>query len=654
MRNLSFNHISLLTVLICMISATASYGQYVYDYKKSADNYFTKGDYYSAAAYYEKYLGKDQPLQGRTAKPYVVQKETGKKAQQSSLAITYRLAECYRLLNDYPNAEKWYAEVLKTGADEYPDALYWYGVSLRANGKYAVAQQQFEKYLKSGKSQYAAQAEKELNNCRFIMQQLKRSDARLYTVSRMPAPVNAEGASYAASWNNNAWLFTSTRPDSLSGKNSNPFRNALYTAQTGEMPGKPEKLDIPAAAGAEQGVACISADGNRLYLTRWVKKEGHNLAAIYVSEKKESSWTEPVKLNEQVNVEGYSSQQPFITNDGKYLLFSSDRPGGKGKLDLWYVPLTAGGEPGEAVNFGGYVNSSEDEQSPFYQQKTGTLVFASNGRVGMGGFDLYSSKGAFDSGWQEPQNLGYPVNSSKDDLYFFNSEDRALLKDAVISSDRSSACCLELFSVSKQEKKYITGIIADSRTQQPLEGVSIQLTGNGNPGTAKRTGADGKYLFELEEFIPLQLSASKDAYRTGTLSINKPLDTEADTLYAGTLSLVLAEPSAGNPEELKVYFDFNKYQLLPETVDALDSIAALLNRERMLGLEITGYTDKTGSVKYNLKLSGERAEACKDYLLQKGISAARLQATGKGKCCTTGDDAKDRRVEFRILLLKNK
>src|SRR5207248_10804043 len=115
------------------------------------------------------------------------------------------------------------------------------------------------------------------------------------------------------------------------------------------------------------------------------------------STKTNGQWSEPVKLGNDINTEGYSSQQPFVTWDDKYLLFASDKPGGSGKFDLWYAPLNADGQPGKAVNMGKGINSKEDDQTPFYSQQTSTLVFASKGRVGMGGYDLYSSKGSIGS-----------------------------------------------------------------------------------------------------------------------------------------------------------------------------------------------------------------------------------------------------------------
>jgi outer membrane protein OmpA-like peptidoglycan-associated protein len=136
--------------------------------------------------------------------------------------------------------------------------------------------------------------------------------------------------------------------------------------------------------------------------------------------------------------------------DGKTLLFASDKPGGSGGFDLWYAVLDANGKPEKVVNLGSTINTPSDEQAPFYHEASGTLVFSCNGRVGMGGFDFFYSKGTIDA-WGEPVNFGYPVNSIKDDIYFTSQGSaKNMLENVLLSSDRSAECCLELFTLKKK------------------------------------------------------------------------------------------------------------------------------------------------------------------------------------------------------------
>jgi outer membrane protein OmpA-like peptidoglycan-associated protein len=176
---------------------------------------------------------------------------------------------------------------------------------------------------------------------------------------------------------------------------------------------------------------------------------GKKSSAIYTSKKQDRAWAEPVLLDTLVNTPGYNAQQPYLLADGKTLLFASDKPGGNGGFDLWYAILDANGKPEKAANLGNTINTINDEQAPYYHAASGTLVFSCNGRVGMGGFDFFYSKGAIDA-FAIPENFGYPVNSIKDDLYFTSrGNEKNILEDVLLSSDRSAECCLEIFSLKK-------------------------------------------------------------------------------------------------------------------------------------------------------------------------------------------------------------
>lgn len=627
------------------------YGQYVNDYKKSADVYYQKADFYSASIYYEKYLEQGVESSGKTIKPYFISKNASRRKLNNSgnkAEIIYRLAESYRQINNYKEAEKWYLQLKSLDSGAYPDFNYWYGVSLRANGKYEDSKVQLEQYTKSGSGNYQAQAQQELKNIKFINSQITSKESTLFKVNKEASINNTTGANYAASWNNNTLTFTSTRKDNLAEEKS--FNNALYQAkQTSTGNTIIEKITVPTVKDKEQGVAVFNSSGTKLFLTRWSKKNGVNQAAIYVSENKNGNWQTPVLMPEQVNVEGYSSQQPFITKDDRYLIFSSNRPGGLGQYDLWLCPLDTDGKLGEAVNLGNIINSPLDEQSPFYHQSTSTLIFASNGRIGMGGFDLYQSKGTLNGILSEPINMGYPVNSIKDDLYFSSKETPYLLAEATISSDRLSECCLELFSVNKSYKKYVIGSVTDIQNNAISDvNVSLKNAETELPIIVK-TDENGQYLIELDNFSPLLLTAIKEGFKNATLNIYKPLTDDLDTLYNPVIALT---PQVAPSKERLAYFGFDKYDLSDEAKAILDKISSLMLQEQSLALEITGYADYVGTDAYNLKLSKNRANACKQYLLSKGIDENRLSADGKGKCCVSGNPEKDRKVAFRLLLLE--
>ena len=678
---------ALVAVAALLLCCTLTMAQYVADYKRSADRFYAKGEWYSAAQYYEKYLEQQVEPSPKGYEPYTVLPTTAKKKNKEQVKddgkaaadnneITYRIAECYRQLNDYGKAEPHYAKAASSDKVKYPLAAYWYAVCLRANAKYAEAEKQFSGFLKSytAKDSYAAQARVELANLPFIQAQLARKDLDLFKVGRLGGAANGAGANYAAAHLDGALVFTSSRADSsvLSSKNRNPFANNLYKlASSG---GTAAKLGLPAAEGYEQGVASFTADGRRMYLTRWGKVDGKNVPAIYLSVRKDSVWGEPVKLGTNVNADGHGSKQPFVAADGSFLLYSSDRDGGMGKFDIWYAPLNSDGEPGSFVNLGRNINTKEDEEAPFWSAGTGSLVFASNGRTGMGGLDLYESKGSLPATFGEATDLGYPVNSIKDDSYFTNAGGPRLLQGATISTDRASACCLELFSVDRTYRKFVTGTVTDCRTNLPLEGATVRVTAGSRAVATQNTDAGGRYFFEVKAFGAMQLDASKGEYSNGSLAFSGPAGGAADTLVNTVVCLVPIEKVVPmdtavpvtvtpGPGEQVALFDFAKYSLRKETATVLDTLAGILQRERGLGLEITGYTDAQGTVEYNLHLSQQRADACRGYLISRGVAAARLKATGRGECCPVkpdtinGSDNPDgrqanRRVEFKIMLIR--
>ena len=637
--------------------------------------FFNQGNSYAAAVYYEKYLQASTAENDQQFKPYFAKKNDSPSpinippvARKKAI---YNLAESYRVLNDYTNAEKWYNEVLtQDGADQFPLGQYWYGITLRANNKPEAAGNAFLSFLSTYKEndEFAKSAKMEIANFPYVQTQTQRSDSGLYKINI--SPINGKGATYAAAVSNNILYFSSTRPDTTIklSKEESPYVNNIYqTSFTEGKPGTADKLSLTNPRGYEQGTTTFSASGSRIFFTRWQKINNANISAIYTSEKQGDKWSEPVKLLAEINEEGFSSKEPFVTSDG-HLLFSSNRPGGIGKFDLWAATIDSNGSvTGQAKNLGETINTTHDDQCPFYHPTTNTLVFASNGRIGMGGFDLYTSKGTIDGGWQPAINPGYPINSVKDDLYFTTTNNNSLLKNAFISSDRNSSCCLELFNLDKEYKKYISGNVVNCKTNVPVADALIQVmdSAKGRVLFTQLTDASGKYVFDITDISrPLQFAAEKQGYTSSKIAGAKT-GIETDT---ATNDLLCLTPIENNPEPGKIsfspmllHFDFDKSNIRSDAAVVLDSLAAVMQREPGMSVEIGGYTDGKGAESYNLNLSDERAEACYNYLTRyKNINPKRFLKKAYGACCHVAkeltEDGKDnpegrqlnRRAEFRI------
>jgi len=663
----------ILFVTTALFLAATGKSQFVYDYLKGADDYFMKGDYASAAEYYEKSLGTGKDAGKKEFSPYTpqnVSKKSGKTGTTRELAI-YRLAECYPMLNYPAKAAPYYKQAMEISKKDFPLAEYYYASQLRALGKYPEAQQYFTSFLSgySTNDEYRKNADRELKNLQFIQEQLRKKDLKYYTVSKAPAELNTTGASYAPAWiDANTLLFTSTRPVDTAAK-TKLYTNRVYQAvYTGSSLNSISKANLPEEKNMQQGVVSITPDGNTLFLTRWINSGDKKTSAIYSSSKTSDGWSAPVKLDESVNAAGANAQQPFVTTDGKYLLFSSNKTGGRGGYDLWYAPLQ-NGQPGSSQNMGSVINTPDDEQAPSYHEASQSLVFSSNGRVGMGGFDFFQSKGNFGN-WAEPVNLGYPVNSIKDDIYFVSrGSAKNILENVMLSSDRDAACCLELFALKKiMMAKQISGTVLACDTKQPVPGATVNFINPADNSTVmtKVTGADGSYSLVLDEFQPLKAVASSPGYVEATLSFNAPGDAESITLQNPSMCLdKVFPPPVGTVETIdNIYFEFDKADLKEESHPALDRLAEKLVKNPATVLEISGHTDSKGNDSYNMTLSDARAKACVDYLVSKGVAPEQLVPKGYGETLplapNQNDDgsdnpegrAKNRRTEFKVLETK--
>jgi OOP family OmpA-OmpF porin len=661
--------------LVSLVSLSVS-AQVIYDYLKAADTYFSKGDYNSAAVYYEKYLGTGKTkIKGDEYDPYTVKSLT----KQQKIAVSnkqqsiYKLAECYRHLNYPSKSEPYYAQATKFDSSLFPMANYWHGKALRALEKYAEAETAFNQYiaLNASGGKQVEDAKREIKNLQFIQQQLVRKDLALYKVEKASV-TNSEGANYApVKVNANTVWFTSTRKDSVAAKN-NVHNNKVYVASyTDGVLNTIKKANLP-ESNQHQGVVSVTPDGNTVYLTRWTIANGKKAAQIYTSKKTGDSWSEPALLDNSINADGASTQQPFIMPNGKQMLYSSDRKDGLGGFDIWSVDLDAAGMPlsGTSRNLGAPINTMYDEQAPYYHVPTANLVFASNGNVGMGGYDLFQSKGTIGN-WSTPENLGYPLNSVKDDIYFTsNGNAKNILGDVLFSSDRGSECCLEMYSLSKiRPLKQISGVVVDCETKQPLSGVNVAVVNNNKSTVFKQTtDSKGSYAFTATDFEDYTTSGSLTGYTANQISTSAISD---DAIINQSLNVLCLTKIKDTPVYIppvdtvvvmdNIYFEFNKATLLKESYEAIDNqIIAMMNKYSTMVVEVGGHTDSQGAEDYNLKLSQARAESVKNYLISKGIAPERIEAKGYGESkpvapnTLNGKDnpegrKKNRRTEFKVL-----
>ncbi len=529
---------------------------------KQADKYYQDSSYYNAILNYEIYLGMRTapalyaPYTNNKKKKLLEFEEVNVNKRDAD-KVFYNLGQSYRMLNDYESAEKWYSKVASTGSNKFPQTRLWRAQCLRALGHYQAAEKEFKRVIKDndkadGNKQSVAIANTELNNITYIRLQTETRKPPAYAVHKLKGDFNqTEGAYSPVIVNDSTLLFTSARIVDTVNQFSkiNPHMNHLFNTpfnvNRDSVIGKAAIVKFPSRTASNEGTPTVSPSGGTLYFTRWETNGGRTNSAIYVSKKKnDTTWEEPVKLDEKINKPGYNSNQPFLTDDGKYLLYASDRPDGAGKYDIWASAIDTGGNTTEPFNLVN-INTKEDDKAPFYHTNSKTLVFSSNGRVGMGGFDLYSATGDLTS-LSTPVNMGAPINSVKDDNYFFSASKDTLMKKAYVSSDRQSQCCLEIFSVQRLPKKIfkqkIDGLISDCKTGSPIPYSTITI--NNWVDTTRDikmvTGTDGLFLINLTDSTS-GLTIKRKGYNDRVQAFKYDQELYADTTYLIELCLTKAK-----------------------------------------------------------------------------------------------------------------
>lgn len=422
--------------------------------------------------------------------------------------------------------------------------------------------------------------------------------------------------------------------------------------------GPPSELSGTINTTNNEGTCTVSADGRMLVFTACNRFDGYGNCDLYFSQKKDENWSVPQNLGASVNTR-YWESQPSLSADGKVLYFASDRPGGVGQRDIWKTERIGTSKWSTPVNLGNSINSTNQEEAPFIHANGNTLFFSSNRSPGMGGYDIYLSK-AIDTTWSHPVNLGYPVNTSADQVGLTISSDgrTAYYTDDQIGKEGGRAL-LYSFEVPDTLRKlftptrYVKGIITNNQTKQPLE-ASIELF-DLNSGKKisefESQPKSGEFLFILNQESDYALYVTKNGYlfKSKTFTLN-------DTAFSSELNIGLEAVQKNRVESLRnIFFPTGDFTLDRKSQVELEKLVTFLAINKEIKIEISGHTDDIGSDKDNLTLSQKRADAVTDFLKQKGIGPDRLTSKGYGETKpqvpnTTDDNRKiNRRIEWRIL-----
>ncbi|UFH53281.1 OmpA family protein [Spirosoma sp. KNUC1025] len=438
----------------------------------------------------------------------------------------------------------------------------------------------------------------------------------------------------------------------------------LMTATfNGETWSPPVSLASSINTPENEGTASLSADGYMLVFTACQGRKGYGSCDLYVSRKTGTEWSAPENLGPTINTRFYESQ-PALSADGRQLYFVSDRPGGKGHRDIWRSEFGQDGTWSEPVNLGEPVNTSLNEASPFIHPNGQSLFFASDGHVGMGGYDLFVADNG-PSGWSMPTNLGYPINNSEDQASLFVSANgkRAYYsyeeqKDGI--SQKSRLYTFDLPEPLRDRVKpvsYLKGIVADAKTQKPLA-ATVELIDLKTNQVVSRVQADsqtGQYTAVLPSGGEYALYVSVPGYLFKSLSFDYTQKTIGDGLSLRVPLEPVISGSTANETLNNLFFETGRYDLAEKSRTELDRLAAFLQTNPTVTIEIAGHTDDVGDAAANLTLSQKRAQAVVAYLTKAGITPNRIRAVGYGKTRPLAPNTSDenrrlnRRIQWRVI-----
>lgn len=415
-----------------------------------------------------------------------------------------------------------------------------------------------------------------------------------------------------------------------------------------------------------EGAPTISPDGKyvifticELYGMYGQDKEGFGSCDLFVSVRQGKEWSKPVNMGRTINSKHWETQ-PCFASDGKTLYFirgmyNQER---QKSSDIYFTELI-NGKWSQAQPLPFNINTDQNEESVFIHPDNQTLYFSSEGHVGMGKMDIFMSKRKADGGWEDPVNVGYPINTSDHENSFFVSADGSY---AVIASNRDGGYGgLDLYKFELPEAlrpnpvTYLAGTIKDADNKLPLQ-ANFKLMDLTTGDTVVQSFSDqknGSFLVVLPSGKNYALIAEKDGYLYH--SEHFALET-ADERNTYTKHILLEPIKAGKSVVLKnVFFDTDRFELKAASQTELNKLAQLMKEKKEMRIELSGHTDNQGNANANLVLSENRAKAVYEYLIANGIDANRMTYKGYGATKPIADNgtesgrAQNRRTEFMVL-----
>ena len=615
--------------------------------------------------------------------------------QTTDQGIIQRLANSYYFNGELKSALKWYEQLFIINENQDAEYLYRYAQSLKSAGDYRKSDEILQKF------NHKASAEKRADLIRSdknYLEDIKENSGRFQIAD---AGVNSRYSDYGSVVYNNKIVFTSARDTGGVVKSNFQWTNRsfsrLYTADL--MPdgsvGKPELLVKRKKDNFNESSPIFTKDGRTMYFTRNNFTDGKRrsndknvtLLKLYKAELIDNTWQNVKEL--PFNSDQYSTAHPALSVDEKTLYFASDMPGTLGQSDIYKVAINQDGTFGAPENLGPTINTEGRETFPFISGEN-ELYFASDGRPGLGGLDIFASRIKANGTFDDVLNVGEPVNSKQDDFAFsIDSKSRS----GYFSSNRENGLGLDDIYRFTETRRLIceqnlSGTVTDAETNEILPNTSLTLFNEKfDPVGTITTDEKGNYIFpDLRCGKKYTIRTAKNDYNakevvvailkekgetTQMITLNKvfkPLAAKTVAIKKTVISPVKVGSIRIGVDIAKLlnlpmnFFDLGKATIKKTSEPQLMKVVNLLNEYPAMKLDIRSHTDSRSSSESNQILSEKRAQSTKNWLIQKGISEDRLTAKGYGetqlvnKCadgvkCTEKQHMQNRRSEFIIVAM---
>ncbi len=580
---------------------------------------------------------------------------------------TRRLADCYAYLRNPKNAARYYKKVVKQ--ENVPIEYYYsYAQALRGIKKYDESRIWLQKFKDSGGVVNANDFSKDVN---FITSVFNAKQQ--YFLDRVR--FNSKFSDFGAFEHNGKIYFASTRDEGVSvkrlyGWNEQPFLD-VYVAEVGTRKNVDHTAKVKGDINSiyHDGPVTITKNGQFMYFSRnnykdeieRKDKKGLTNMKIYRATLQDSIWTNVEDLS--INSPDFSTQHAALSVDDTKLYFASDRPGGYGGSDIYVVDINLDGSLGTPKNLGNVINTKNAEGFPFINNES-VLFFSSDGHTGLGLLDVFGTIKGENDEFVDVINLGLPINSNKDDFSFTMNKNG--ITGYFASNRRGGRGDDDIYAYHREPVLQVEGVVTDAINTKPIANSIITLFDENDKQIAYMvTDENGFYQINIDRNQDYKIVGSQkkyiDDYRTFT---SKNIQTELTKITANLL-LNPVQDVVKLAELNTIYFDFDKHNIRKDAALELDKIVNLMQNDYPeMVIRIESHTDSRGKLTYNDKLSIDRANSTYEYLISKGIDAARItehQGFGERKLtngCEDGEDCEEkahqlnRRTQFIVVKME--